>query len=150
MSTIKEITHNRKAFHDYHILDRIEAGLVLTGGEIKSVRNGQINIRAAYAKIQDGELWLVSAHIAQYQNNPYKHDPERDRKLLAHRDEILKLQGQVSQKGYTIVPLRVYIKDHHAKVELGLAKGKRQYDKRQAIKQRETEREARRSMRRRA
>jgi SsrA-binding protein len=150
MSTIKEITHNRKAFHDYHILDRIEAGLVLTGGEIKSVRNGQINIRAAYAKIQDGELWLVSAHIAQYQNNPYKHDPERDRKLLVHRDEILKLQGQVSQKGYTIVPLRVYIKDHHAKVELGLAKGKRQYDKRQAIKQRETEREARRSMRRRA
>jgi SsrA-binding protein len=150
MSTTKEITHNRKAFHDYHILDRIEAGLVLTGGEIKSVRNGQINIRAAYAKIQDGELWLVSAHIAQYQNNPYKHDPERDRKLLAHRDEILKLQGQVSQKGYTIVPLRVYIKDHHAKVELGLAKGKRQYDKRQAIKQRETEREARRSMRRRA
>jgi SsrA-binding protein len=150
MSTTKEITHNRKAFHDYHILDRIEAGLVLTGGEIKSVRAGQINIRAAYAKIQDGELWLVSAHIAQYQSNPYKHAPERDRKLLVHRDEILKLQGQVSQKGYTIVPLRVYIKDHHAKVELGLAKGKRQYDKRQAIKQRETEREARRSMRRRA
>jgi len=146
----KVITINRKAFHDYHILERIEAGLVLTGTEIKSIRAGRVNLRSSYARAEGGELWLVDAHIAHYPGGGiYNHDPARARKLLLHRDEIMRLQGQLSQKGLTLVPLRLYIKNHRAKVELGLARGKRLYDKRQAIIRRETEREAQRAVRRR-
>jgi SsrA-binding protein len=150
MPPIKEITVNRRAFHDYHILERLEAGLVLTGTEIKSIRQGQVNIRHAYAKVEDGELWLMGAHIAHYPaGGVHNHEPTRTRKLLVHQDEISRLQGQLAQKGLTLVPLRLYIKNHKAKVELGLARGKRVYDKRQAIRRREAEREARRAIRRR-
>lgn len=150
MPPIKEITVNRRAFHDYHILERLEAGLVLTGTEIKSIRQGQVNIRHAYAKVEDGELWLMGAHIARYPaGGAHNHEPTRTRKLLVHQDEISRLQGQLAQKGITLVPLRLYIKNHKAKVELGLARGKRVYDKRQAIRRREAEREARRAIRRR-
>jgi SsrA-binding protein len=149
MPPIKVITVNRKAFHDYHIIERIEAGLVLTGTEIKSIRTGRANIRSAYARVEEGELWLVGAHIAHYPDGGiYNHEPNRPRKLLLHRDEIQRLQGQLSQKGLTLVPLRLYIKNHKAKVELGLVRGKRLYDKRQAIIQRETERETQRAVRR--
>jgi SsrA-binding protein len=150
MSTSKEVTVNRKAFHDYHILERLEAGIVLTGTEIKSIRAGRVNIRHAYAKVEDGELWLLGAHVSHHPGGGiYNHEPSRDRKLLVHRDEIRRLQGQISQKGITLVPLRIYIKKHRAKVELGLVRGKRVYDKRQTIKRREMDREAQRAVRRR-
>ncbi len=143
------ITVNRKAFHDYHVLERIEAGLVLTGTEIKSIRAGRINIRGSYARPQDGELWLVDAHIAPYQSGGvYNHEPDRPRKLLLHKDQMMELISSVSEKGLSIVPLRVYIRHHMAKVELGLVRGKRQYDKRRAIMDRERDREARRALRR--
>lgn len=147
---IKEITVNRRAFHDYHVLETLETGIVLTGTEIKSVRAGRVNIRHSYAKVENGELWLVGAHISHHpEAGKHNHDPTRDRKLLAHREEIRRLQGQVSQKGYTLVPLRIYVKKHRAKVELGLVRGKREFDKRQAIKKRETDMEIRRAVRRR-
>ena len=150
MSTIKEIAVNRKAFHDYHILERLEAGIVLTGTEIKSVRARRVNIRHAYAKVEDGELWLMGAHIAHHPGGGiYNHEPTRTRKLLVHHGEIMRLQGQTAQKGVTLVPLRLYIKKHKAKVELGLVRGKRVYDKRQTIKRREMDREAQRAIRRR-
>ncbi len=149
MAGDKNITVNRKAFHDYHVLERIEAGLVLTGTEIKSIRAGRINIRGSYARPQDGELWLVDAHIAPYQSGGvYNHEADRPRKLLLHKDQMIDLIGSVSEKGLSIVPLRVYIRDHMAKVELGLVRGKRQYDKRRAIMDRERDREARRALRR--
>ena len=145
----RAIAVNRKAFHDYHVLERAEAGLVLGGTEIKSIRVGRVNIRQAYVKPQDGELWLVNAHIAPYQEGGiYNHDPMRPRKLLLHRDQIRKLASEVGQKGLTIVPLNLYIKNHMAKLEIGLAQGKRQYDKRRAIIERDNDREARRAVRR--
>ena len=144
----RTITVNRRAFHDYEILERYEAGLVLTGAEIKSVRANRVELRDAYARRQDGELWLVNAHIAPYDPaSIYNHDPRRPRKLLLHRNEIDKLTSEVAQKGLTLVALRLYIKNHVAKVELGLARGKRQYDKRQAIIDRELDMAARRAMR---
>ena len=149
MAGEKVITVNRKAFHDYEILDRVEAGLVLTGTEIKSIRAGRVNIREAYVKSQNGELWLVNAHIAPYQaGGIYNHDATRLRKLLLHREQVASLTGRVAQKGLTIVALRLYIKRHVAKIELGLARGKRQYDKRRAIIDRDRDREARRAVRR--
>ena len=142
------IAVNRKAFHDYEIVERHEAGLVLTGTEIKSVRAGRVDLRDAYARPDNGELWLVNAHIAAYDAaSIYNHDPRRPRKLLMHRDEIEELIGTVAQKGLTLVALRVYIKKHVAKVELGLARGKRQYDKRRAMIDRELDMAARRAMR---
>jgi len=142
----KVITVNRKALHDYDILERVEAGLVLAGTEIKSIRAGRANIRQAYARPEGGELWLVGAHIAQYpQGGIYNHEPTRPRKLLLHRDQLAQLVGAVTQKGLTIVPLRLYIRNHVAKVELGLARGRRQYDKRKAIARRDAEREMRRA-----
>ncbi len=145
----KTIAVNRKAFHDYHILERMEAGLVLKGTEIKSVRAGQVNIREAFAKPKDGELWLYNAHIAPYHaGNIFNHDPIRPRKLLLHRDQIEDLAVSVNRRGYTIVPLRLYIKHHVAKVELALAQGKREYDKRRAIIDRDKDREAQRALRR--
>jgi SsrA-binding protein len=144
----RALASNRQAFFNYEILDRCEAGLVLTGTEIKSIRAGRVDLRDCYARVQDGEMWLVNAYIAPYQSaSYYNHDPRRSRKLLLHRDEIAKFSGEAAEKGLTIVALRIYIKNHVAKVELALAKGKRQYDKRRAIMERDMDREARRAMR---
>jgi SsrA-binding protein len=145
---VKVIAVNRRASHDYFIDDRIEAGLVLTGTEIKSIREGRVNLREGYARIQDGEGWLVNVHIAPYeQGNRYNHDPRRERKLLLHRDEISNLIGRVRQRGYTLVPMQLYLKHGRAKVELGLARGKREFDKRDAIAKREAQREIERHVR---
>jgi SsrA-binding protein len=145
---VKVIAVNRRATHDYFIDDRIEAGLVLTGTEIKSIREGRVNLREGYARIVDGEAWLVNVHIAPYeQGNRYNHEPLRDRKLLLHRDEISALIGRVRQRGYTLVPLQLYLKHGRAKVELGLARGKREFDKRESIARREAQREIDRHLR---
>ena len=142
------ITVNRQATFNYEILDRYEAGLSLTGTEIKSVRAGRVDIREAYARPQNGELWLMNAHIAQYDPaSIFNHDPRRPRKLLLHKEEIDQLGDAVAQKGLTVVAMRIYIKNHVAKVELGLARGKRQYDKRRAIRDREMDMAARQAMR---
>ncbi|MEE8443466.1 MAG: SsrA-binding protein SmpB [Dehalococcoidia bacterium] len=142
---LKVVAVNRKAFHDYDVLERVEAGLVLTGTEIKSVRAGRANVREAYARPDRGELWLVNAHIAHYQQGGiYNHEPTRPRKLLLHRDQLARLIGAANQQGLAIVPLRLYIRNHVAKLELGLARGRRQYDKRKVIARRDAEREIRR------
>jgi SsrA-binding protein len=139
---IKTIATNRKAYHNYHIGDSVEAGIALTGSEIKSVRGGQVSLGDAYVRPERGELWLVNAHIARYEASSYLgHEPTRSRKLLLHRKEILNLTSKVAEKGLTLVPTRLYIKGHLAKVEVALAKGKRQYDKREAITRREVDRE---------
>lgn len=144
------LADNRKALFDYHVDRRIEAGIALLGTEIKSVRDGQVNLRDGYARVEGGEVWLRNVHIAPWSHaSRENHDPTRPRKLLLHRAEISVLAGQVSQKGYTLVPLRLYVKNGVAKVELGLARGKRRYDKRQAIKEREVARELRAAVRRR-
>ncbi len=144
----RAIASNRRAFYNYEILDRYEAGMVLTGTEIKSIRAGRADLADAYARPQDGELWLVNAYVAPYDSGSvYNHDPRRSRKLLLHKKEMAGLIGSVREKGLTIVALRIYIRNHVAKVELALAKGKRQYDKRQAIMNKELDMEARRSMR---
>jgi SsrA-binding protein len=138
----KQYANNRKAFHDYHILETVEAGIVLSGTEAKSVRAGRMSIREAYARVEHGEAWLVGAHIAPYEaGNRYNHEPIRPRKLLLHSDQIGHLAGKVKEGGVTIVPLRVYDRRGYVKVELGLARGKKQWDKRQAIAQREAKRE---------
>ncbi len=138
----KTITNNRKAFHDYLIEETIEAGIVLTGTEIKSIREGQVNIRDAYAKPQNGELWLVNAHVAQYkEGNRYNHDPLRPRKLLIHKRELRMLSAAVDRKGLTLVPLKMYLKNGRAKVEIGVAKGKKIHDKRTSIIKRQSDRE---------
>ena len=145
----KVIATNRKAYHDYFIEETLEAGLVLTGTEIKSVRGGRVNLRDIYVRLERGEAWLLNVHIAPYeQGNRYNVNPTRDRKLLLHRQEILRLHGKAQAKGMTIVPLRVYLRGNRAKVELALAKGKRQYDKREAIAQRDAEREMEREAQR--
>ena len=142
------IASNRRAFFDYEILDRCEAGLVLTGTEIKSVRAGKVDLREAYARPLNGELWLMNAHIATYDPaNIYNHEPKRSRKLLLHKNEIAHLASEVAEKRLTIVPLRMYIKNHVAKVEIALARGKRQYDKRRAIIDKEMDLAARRALR---
>jgi SsrA-binding protein len=147
-SNNRPVASNRKAFYEYEILDRYEAGLVLTGTEIKSVRAGKVDLRDAHARPQGGELWLLNSYIAPYDPaSIYNHDPRRPRKLLLHRGEISKLISEVSEKGLTIVALRIYIKNHLAKAEVALAKGKRQYDKRRAIINRELDMAARRAMR---
>jgi SsrA-binding protein len=145
---VKVVAVNRRATHDYFIDDRIEAGLVLTGTEIKSIREGRVNLREGYARVHDGEAWLINVHIAPYEHgNRYNHEPLRDRKLLLHRDEINALIGKLRQRGYTLVPLQLYLKHGKAKVELGLARGKHQYDKREAIARREAQREIERHAR---
>lgn len=147
-SRYKPVASNRRAYHDYDILDTVEAGLVLTGTEIKSIRAGRANLQHSYARVDGGEAWLLNAHIAHYaQGNIYNHEPTRPRKLLLHAKEIGMLAGAVGQKGLTLVPLRLYIKGHVAKVEVGLAKGRRQYDKRRAIMERDLDREVGRAMR---
>jgi SsrA-binding protein len=138
---------NRKAFHDYHLLESVEAGIALTGTEVKSIRGGGLSLRDAYARIQGGEVWLVNSHIAPYERgNRYNHEVDRPRKLLLHKMEIGRLMGQVQQKGLTLVPTRVYEKRGRMKVELALAKGKHQYDKRESIAEREAKREIDRSV----
>jgi len=143
----KTLASNRKAYHEYFIEDTFEAGIVLTGTEIKSVRAGQVNLRDSYAVIDDGELWMMNAHIAAYRGGSYfNHEPRRQRKLLMHRREIDRLLGKVQEKGFTLIPLRVYLKDNRAKVELGLARGKKQYDKRATLREKESRREVERTM----
>lgn len=138
----KVFATNRKAFHDYHIVENVEAGLVLTGTEVKSVRAGKVQLREGYARIERGEAWLHNMHIAPYdQGNRYNHEPMRTRKLLLHRGQIGHLTGKTREAGLTLVPLKLYEKKGRLKVELGLAKGKRQYDKRVAIAAREARRE---------
>jgi SsrA-binding protein len=150
MGNSKTIAFNRKAYHDYHILESLEVGIVLTGTEIKSIRAGRVNIRDAYARPESGELWLVNAHIASYQAaGHFGHEPNRPRKLLLHRRQIDELAAMVNQKGLTLVPLKLYIKKGVAKLELGVARGKRLHDKREAMARRETEREIGRALKRR-
>jgi len=146
MENQKIITVNRKAYHDYHILESVEAGLVLTGTEIKSIRGGRVNLKDAYASPRDGEFWLLNAHISQYPGgNRYNHEPTRPRKLLLHEREIADLSSEVERKGLTLVPLKLYLKKGIAKVELGLARGKKQYDKREAIALRDDQRQIQRA-----
>ena len=143
---VKVVSTNKKARFEYFILETFEAGIVLKGTEIKSVRTGQISLQEAYVRTNGSEIWLIGAHIAPYENaSAYQHDPKRDRKLLMHKKEIRKLWDEVRIKGMTIVPIRVYIKAGKAKLEIGLAKGKKQYDKRQSIKEKDIERETARS-----
>jgi SsrA-binding protein len=145
----KTIATNRKAYHNYHVWDGLEAGLVLTGTEIKSIRAGRVNLGDAYVRAEAGELWLVNAHIARYEAASYlSHEPTRPRKLLLHRKQIDNLTGKVQERGFTLVPLRIYIKDRVAKVEVALARGKKLYDKRETIARREVEREIVRALRR--
>ncbi|HHU29684.1 MAG TPA: SsrA-binding protein SmpB [Firmicutes bacterium] len=142
----KILARNRKAFHDYHIEETYESGMVLTGTEVKSIRAGRLNLKDSYATIEDGELWLHNMHISPYdQGNRFNHDPLRKRKLLMHRREINRLFGLTREKGYTLVPLEVYTKKGFIKVELALARGKRQYDKRAAIAAKEAKREIERA-----
>jgi len=143
----RAITFNRKAYHDYHIQESLEVGIVLKGSEIKSIRGGRVNLRDAYAKPENGELWLFNSHIASYDAASYNtHEPTRPRKLLVHKKEIDNLAGKVTQKGLTLVPLKLYIKHGIAKVELGVAKGKRVYDKRETIARRDAQREMDRAL----
>lgn len=139
---IKVVATNRKARHEYFLLDIYEAGLVLRGSEIKSIRAGQVSLSQAYVSIDENEAWLINAHIAPYDEaGRYNHDPMRQRKLLLHSSEIRKLTDKVRQKGATIIPLQIYLKDGIAKVEIALAKGKKQYDKRHDIAKRDAQRE---------
>lgn len=146
--TEKVVATNRKAFHDYTIEEKLEAGIVLTGTEVKSLREGRVNLRDSYASVEHGDAVLHNCHISPYSHgNIMNHDPVRPRKLLLHRKEINKLLGRAQQKGLTLVPLRIYFNPRgKAKVELALAKGKRQYDRREAIKEREAGRELERAM----
>jgi len=139
---IKTAATNRKAYHNYELGDSVEAGIVLTGTEIKSIRAGRVSLGDAYIKPEAGELWLVNAHIARYEASSYlSHDPKRLRKLLLHRKQIDSLTAKVLERGFTLVPLKLYIKDSIAKVEVALARGKKLYDKRESIIRRETDRE---------
>jgi SsrA-binding protein len=147
----KTVTLNRKAGHDYYILRTLEAGISLLGTEIKSLRQGHVSIREAYVRPQGGEMWLVGAHIAQYAPaGQRQHDPTRSRRLLLHRREIQELEREAQAAGVTLVPLRLYLKDGKAKLEIALARGKKSYDKREAIAKREIERQMQRAVRRRA
>ncbi|MFC1963194.1 SsrA-binding protein SmpB [Chloroflexota bacterium] len=144
---IKTISLNRKARYDYHIESSVEAGLVLTGTEIKSIRAGSVNLRDSYARPENGELWLVNAHISHYTGgNRYNHDPMRWRKLLLHRNEVSELTAAVTRKGITLVPLRMYLKNGIAKVELGFARGKKLYDKRETLARRDVQRQIERAV----
>jgi SsrA-binding protein len=139
---------NRKARHDYHIEESYEAGIVLTGSEIKSVRAGRVNLRGSYARVQNEEIYLHEAHISPYEQSGtyFNHEPKRPRKLLLTRREISRLLGRVQEKGLTLVPLRVYFRGRYAKLELGVARGKKQYDKREDIAKRDAQREISRAM----
>jgi SsrA-binding protein len=142
------ISINRRARHDYAVEETLEAGIVLTGTEIKSIRAGRVNLVDAYARIEHGEAWLIGAHIAPYeQGNRYNHEPRRTRKLLLHKDQIAELIGRTQAKGQTLIPLRLYIRDGRAKLELALGRGKKTHDKRRAIAERDRRRELERETR---
>jgi SsrA-binding protein len=150
-SRVKLIAENRKARHDYHLLDRVEAGLVLSGSEVKSLRAGGAQIQRAFADIRDGELWLVGAHISPYEQAGIEnHDPTRDRKLLLHRRELDSLKGKVLERGFTLVPTRLYFKDGRAKIEIALAKGKDVRDRRREISKRDADRQIERALKQRS
>jgi len=143
----RDITVNRRARHDYHIDETVEAGLVLTGSEVKSLRAGKAQLKDSHARIKNGEVWLFNAHISEYRPSAqFGHEPTRSRKLLLHKREIERLIGKVKERGLTLIPLRLYFKNGRAKVELGLARGKKLYDKRETIKDRETQREMDRAL----
>jgi SsrA-binding protein len=138
------VAENRKAFHDFHILETFEAGVALVGTEVKAIREGRVNLRDSFARLEDGEVFLYNVNISPYSHRGYaEHEPLRRRKLLLHRDEIRKLIGKTVEKGMTLVPVRLYFKNGRVKVALGLAKGKKDYDKRDAIKKRDVDRETR-------
>ena len=144
---VKQVAANRKALHDYFVLERFEAGVELFGTEVKSIREGRVNLRDSFARVERGEVWLYNVNVGAYSHRGYAdHEPLRQRKLLLHRDEIRKLIGKTTEKGMTLVPLRMYYKNGRVKVALGLAKGKKDYDKRETIKRREAERETRAAM----
>lgn len=145
----KVISTNRKAFHDYLIFDKFDAGIVLTGTEIKSIRNGMFNLKDSFAKIEDGEVFLYNMHISPYEpGNRFNHEPERKRKLLLKKQEIMKMSGKIKKENYTIVPLELYLSHGFAKIEIGLAKGKKLYDKRESITKKTQERDIARSIKR--
>jgi SsrA-binding protein len=140
----RPIADNRKALHDYHVIDTWEAGIALVGTEVKAIREGGVNLRDSYARLDNGEIWLLNLHISPYSHSGYdSHAERRQRKLLLHRDEIRKLTGKVAEKGLTLVPLRMYFKNGRVKVALALAKGKQTHDKRETIRRREVDRETR-------
>lgn len=140
----QSIAENRKAFHDYHLLETFEAGIVLLGTEVKAIREGRVNLRDSFARVEDGELFLYNVNISPYSHRGYSdHEPLRRRKLLLHRDEIRKLIGKTLEKGMTLVPTRLYYKNGRVKIAVSLAKGKQDYDKRETIRRREAERETR-------
>jgi SsrA-binding protein len=144
----KVVASNRRARHDYDVLETFECGIVLTGSEVKSIRDGKLQLKDSFARVQDGEVWLHGVHVSPYAyaSGANAHDPDRSRKLLLHRGEIDELTGRTQQESLTLVPLSVYFKEGRAKVELALAKGRRRYDKRQAIAKRDADREASRAM----
>lgn len=145
--SIKIVAENKKARFDYEIIEKLEAGLVLTGSEVKSIRDGQVNLKDSYISFRDGEAYLQNAHISEYRASSYNnHHPERLRKLLLHREEINKIMGRVQEKGLSCVPLKLYLKAGRVKVEIGLGRGKKQHDKRQSIKQKESDRELARAL----
>jgi SsrA-binding protein len=136
-----KIAENKKAYHDYHIEERMEAGLELKGTEVKSVRQGRVNMGDSYATVQGGELWLIGLHISPYeQGNRFNHDPVRDRRLLMHKREIMRLYGAIRQQGMTLIPTRIYLKRGRVKVEIALARGKRSFDKRESEARKEANR----------
>ena len=140
----KNIAENRKAFHDYHILETFEAGVALLGTEVKAIREGKVNLRDSYASVAGGEVWIHNVHINPYSHRGYAdHEPTRKRKLLLHRQEIRKLIGRTVERGMTLVPTRMYFRNGHVKVAIGLAKGKQAHDKRETVKKREADRETR-------
>ena len=141
------IAENRKAYHDYHLLETFEAGVVLVGTEVKAIREGRANLRDSFARVDNGEVYLYNVNISPYSHRGYvDHEPLRPRKLLLHRSEIRKLIGKTVEKGMTLVPVRMYFKDGRVKVAISLAKGKKEYDKRETIKRRESDRETRAAM----
>jgi SsrA-binding protein len=140
----QNIAENRKAFHDYHIVDTYEAGVVLQGTEVKAIREGNVNLRDSFGRVEGGEVWIYNVHISPYSHRGYSdHEPTRRRKLLLHRQEIRKLIGKTVERGMTLVPTRMYFKDGRVKVAISLAKGKKAHDKRETIKRREADRETR-------
>jgi SsrA-binding protein len=144
----KLIAQNKKAFHDFFIEETLETGIVLTGTEVKSLRDGRANLRESYAVIREGELWVLGMHISPYEmGNVFNHEPLRERKLLAHKAQIKRLLGKVQATGFTLVPTKMYFKDGRAKVEIGLAKGKTLYDKRHVLAEKEANRDIARALR---
>lgn len=148
MSDHRRLARNRRAFHEYTVDEQLEVGIELKGTEVKSMRAGQFSFADAYARVRDSELWLIGLHVTEYTHgNLYNHDPIRDRKLLAHTDEIDRLRRRVEEKGFTLVPLEFYLKSGVIKLQLGICKGKKLYDKRETLKQKDLAREMDREMR---